>query len=80
MTWEPDADPGRAEWQALELQLIEHPAQWMLWESKPLEESVNLLKGMGVNSTIFAPCFSRPQQGNFLSVMQQNVMNIEKNL
>ena len=78
MMWEPDADPGRAEWQALELQLIEHPAQWMLWESKPLEESVNLLKGMGVNSTIFAPCFSRPQQGNFLSVMQQNVMNIEK--
>jgi hypothetical protein len=26
---------------------------------------------------VFSPCFSRPQQGDFLSVMKQNVKNIE---
>jgi zinc transport system substrate-binding protein len=78
MMWEPDADPGRAEWKRLEAQLTNHPAKWMLWEGNPLAGSVDRLEGMGVNSTIFDPCYSRPQQGDFLSVMRQNVENIEK--
>ncbi len=78
MMWEPDADPGRAEWQKLAAQLKEHPAKWMLWEGKPLPDSADRLQSMGVNSTVFAPCFSRPKQGDFLSVMQQNVKNMEK--
>ena len=36
------------------------------------------LQAMGVNSTLFVPCFSRPEQGDFLSVMRQNVKNMEK--
>ncbi len=76
--WEPDADPGHAEWQKLAAQLKEHPAKWMLWEGKPLPDSADRLQSMGVNSTVFAPCFSRPKQGDFLSVMQQNVKNMEK--
>jgi zinc transport system substrate-binding protein len=78
MMWEPDTDPGPAEWKELEAQRTNHPAQWMLWEGKPLTGSVNRLKGMGVNSTIFSPCYSRPQKGDFLSVMRQNVKNMEK--
>ena len=78
MMWEPDADPGRAEWQKLKAQLIEHPAKWMLWEGKPLPDSADRLQAMGVNSTLFVPCFSRPEQGDFLSVMRQNVKNMEK--
>lgn len=76
MVWEPDADPGRAEWQKLKKQLQGFPALWMLWEGEPLPESVDHLRDMGVGSIVFAPCFSQPKQGDFLSVMQQNVENM----
>jgi zinc transport system substrate-binding protein len=78
MVWEPDADPGRAEWQKLKTLLKEHPAKWMLWEGEPLPDSADRLEDMGVTSIVFDPCFSQPKQGDFLSVMQQNVENVEK--
>ena len=78
MMWEPDVDPGRAEWQKLAAQLKEHPAKWMLWEGEPLPDSADRLQSMEVNSTVFSPCFSQPEQGDFLSVMQQNVENMKK--
>ncbi len=78
MMWEPDEDPGHAEWQKLKEQLIEHPAKWMLWEGEPLPDSEVRLQAMGLNSTLFAPCFSRPEHGDFLTVMHQNVKNMEK--
>jgi zinc transport system substrate-binding protein len=78
MVWEPDADPGRAEWQKLKKQLKGFPALWMLWEGEPLPESADRLRDMGVGSIVFAPCFSQPKQGDFLSVMQQNVENMGK--
>lgn len=78
MVWEPDADPGRTEWQKLKEQLKEVPALWMLWEGEPLPESADRLKDMGIGSIVFAPCFSQPKQGDFLSVMRQNVQNMEK--
>ena len=78
MMWEPDTDPGRAEWQKLAALLKEHRAEWMLWEGEPLPNSAARLQAQGVNSTVFAPCFSRPEQGDFLSVMRQNVKNMEK--
>jgi len=78
MVWEPDADPGRAEWQKLKKQLKGFPALWMLWEGEPLAESADRLGDMGISSIVFAPCFSKPKQGDFMSVMQQNVQNMEK--
>jgi zinc transport system substrate-binding protein len=75
--WEPDMDPGSGEWQNLAKQLGKDPAEWMLWEGAPLTDSVVRLKSMGVNSAVFSPCFSRPEQGDFLSVMRQNVKNLE---
>jgi len=78
MMWKPDADPGQAEWQKLAAELKQHPAKWMLWEGEPLQDSAERLQSRGVSSTVFAPCFSRPMHGDFLSIMQQNVKNMEK--
>jgi zinc transport system substrate-binding protein len=78
MMWEPEEDPGGAEWKKLKEQLIEHPAKWMLWEGEPLPDSVARLQSMDINSTVFSPCFSRPESGDFLTVMHQNIKNIEK--
>ena len=77
MMWEPDEDPGGKEWKQLQEIVKDHPAGWMIWEEEPLPGSVERLEKLNIQSQVFSPCFSRPQQGDFLSVMQQNIKNIE---
>ena len=76
--WEPDAMPDEVEWSELVRLLKGHPANWMLWEGKPNQESVARLRSMGIDSLVFDPCSNRPGDGNFFSVMQQNVLNLEQ--
>ena len=74
--WEPDELPNNAQWKELNTLLASHPAQWMIWEGTPLAESATGLKAIGVNSLVFDPCGNKPDQGDFLGVMQQNVENL----
>jgi zinc transport system substrate-binding protein len=76
MHWEPEEMPSDEQWQALQTLLADHPARWMIWEGEPLPASVAKLRTMGLRSLVFAPCGNRPAQGDFLSVMQQNVSNL----
>jgi zinc transport system substrate-binding protein len=75
--WEPDAYPDEKEWQNLDDYLKKHRAKWMIWESGPLSESIQKLETMGLNSLVFSPCFNRPPQGDFLTVMMNNIENFE---
>ncbi len=75
--WEPDTKPDADAVEELKEILREHPATVMLWEGNPLEESVALLKEMGIESLVFAPCGNRPEEGDFLSVMESNVTALE---
>jgi zinc transport system substrate-binding protein len=74
--WEPEEMPSDEQWQALQTLLADHAARWMIWEGEPLPASVAKLQAMGLRSLVFAPCGNRPAQGDFLSVMQQNVTNL----
>jgi len=75
--WEPDEDPGEKEWEHLNALLQNYHAEWMIWEGEPLPGSQKQLEGMEINSTVFSPCFSKPQHGDFLSVMKHNLNNME---
>ena len=75
--WEPDEMPTEEQWMELQTILKDHPAKSMIWEGPPLQATVDRLQTMGVNSVVFDPCGNVPEEGNFLSVMQQNVKNIE---
>jgi zinc transport system substrate-binding protein len=77
MMWEPDKDPGEREWQHLQEVSRDHPARWMIWEGEPLAASVQKLQDMGISSIVFAPCMNRPQTGDFISVMQSNIENLQ---
>ncbi|MCP4404665.1 MAG: hypothetical protein GY801_46095 [bacterium] len=57
--------------------LKEHPAKWMLWEGDPLQKSVDKLQVLGVQGCVFAPCMNVPEEGDFLSVTQQNIENLK---
>lgn len=76
--WEPDTLPDETQWSELARLLKEHPAEWMIWEGKPNPESVARLRSMGIASLVFDPCGNRPAAGDFLSVMEQNVRNLER--
>jgi zinc transport system substrate-binding protein len=75
--WEPDEIPTNEHMMELNRILKEHPAKWMIWEGKPKKESAERLKAIGVNSLVFNPCGNTPDQGDFLSVMRQNVKNLK---
>jgi len=75
--WEPDEIPMYEQMMELKSILKEHPAKWMIWEGKPMKESAERLKAIGLDSLVFDPCGNTPDQGDFLSVMRQNVENLK---
>lgn len=76
--WEPGSLPDDEQWQAFKALLAKHPAKWMIWEGDPLPASVDKLQALGVESLVFNPCGNTPEQGDFLSVMQQNIANLQR--
>ena len=76
--WEPDQDPSHEQVAQLKKVLETHPAQWMVWEGVPNKSAVDVLKAIGIDSIVFNPCGNIPIKGDFFSVMQQNVTNLEK--
>ena len=76
--WEPDVMPNDEHWRELQALLKTHAAKWMLWEGSPLSASVDKLQTLGVKSLVFDPCGNTPEQGDFLSVMKQNVVNLQQ--
>ncbi len=75
--WEPDEDPGEKEWKQLQELVKEHSGKWMIWEGESLPESVRQLQKMDIQSQVFSPCFAKPEEGDFLSVMHENINNME---
>ena len=71
--WEPDQVPDGHAWDHLKGTLQTHPAKWMIWEGEPLEGTVAKLAERGISSIVFDPCGNRPDEGDYLSVMKENV-------
>lgn len=76
--WEPDVVPEGHQWSELRQLLRHHPAKWMIWEGAPDERSVTGLKETGINSLVFSPCANVPSEGDFMSVMSENMLQLEK--
>jgi zinc transport system substrate-binding protein len=76
--WEPNEMPTAAEWEGLTKTLATHPARAMLWEAEPTAEIAAKLKALGIAGVVFEPCSNRPEAGDFLSVMKQNLENLRR--
>jgi zinc transport system substrate-binding protein len=75
--WEPDDLPNRQQWLALQTLLKNHPAKWMIWEDQPLSQSVERLEALGIHSVVFHPAGNVPDQGDFLTIMRQNIERVQ---
>lgn len=76
--WEPDVLPGRAQWAELKQKLESHKAKWMIWEARPDPRSVEQLQALGLASLVFTPCANTPDEGDFISVMKNNIIELDK--
>ncbi len=74
--WEPEEPPDEKMWRALEDLLVSHPAKQMIWEGTPREETKSKLVSLGIETVVFTPCGSVPEEGDYLSVMRRNVRNL----
>lgn len=74
--WEPETIPDEKAVTELTQLLEKHPAKLMIWESEPALESIAFLLSRGLKSVTVDPCGNRPEKGDYLSVMQQNLENL----
>lgn len=75
--WEPDVEPNGKAWSKLAHLLDHEPAQWMLWESEPLETTAAALDQRSISSVVFSPCANTPAEGDWLTVMTTNAQALE---
>lgn len=73
LMWEPDVYPDASSWQEINNKLGKQAAVWMLWENEPLQKTRDQLSSMGVNVIVFRPAMNRPQQGDFMTIMEGNI-------
>lgn len=76
--WEPDVMPKEQQWNQLDRLLQKHSANWMIWEGKPVEQTEARLRNKKIESLVFDPCANRPSQGDFLSVMDENIKQLKQ--
>lgn len=76
--WEPSKFPGEADWQELKNIVRKKGVKIMIWEGDPLESTRTKLQQMGLEVVVFNPCSNRPDVGDFLTVMEENVSRLEQ--
>ena len=74
--WEPDQVPTEKMWDRLEKMLREHPAELMIWEAAPAQETLARLEAMGLKRAIYDPCANLAGAEDFLTVMERNASNL----
>lgn len=76
MHWEPNEMPGEDEWKEMKHLIEHHQAEIMIYEDDPLPEIKSKLEDMGIKLVIFNPCGNRPEAGDFLEVMRDNLADL----
>jgi zinc transport system substrate-binding protein len=76
--WEPEQPPSLEQWAELDRLLAQHPARWMLWEGTPDPATVAELEKRGLKSVVFDPCGNVRKEGDYLTVMRENVRRLSE--
>ena len=76
--FEPDEAPSEQAWSDLDRLHDRGSANVMLWEAEPLLQTRERLAAIGLRLVVFNPAGNRPDNGDYLSVMRDNVTNLEQ--
>ncbi|HEC43845.1 MAG TPA: zinc ABC transporter substrate-binding protein [Bacteroides sp.] len=75
--WEPEqnVDPDVVK---IFIESLHHnDSQLMLWEGDPHPETRKLLEEANIKIVVFLPCGNKPEQGDYLTVMKQNLKKLD---
>ena len=78
--WEPQEQPTSEQWDELEHLLADRTSRWMVWEGTPDPATVAGLRELGLESVVFDPCGGAPEEGDYLSVMWENIRRLSEAL
>lgn len=71
--WEPGETPSEEEFTALQSLVESTGAKLMIWEGEPTAETRTRVEAMGLTIAVYDPCFQKPEDGDWFTVMQANV-------
>lgn len=78
--WEPDEMPDKQHWEILKKTMDDHSVKIMLWEDVPMEEIKERLLQINLRITVFNTCANRPNAGDFIQIMNENISQLENAL
>jgi len=74
--WEPGEALSAQQLKSLDEMLVTHAAKVVIWEDAPEQATRRLLDERGILSVIFRTGANRPPAGDYLSVMEDNLINL----
>ena len=75
--WEPTEVPGHFAMAQFDEKTADHKASLLVWEADPLAETKTMLEERGIQSVVFEPLAEAPANGDYLSVMNENLARLE---
>lgn len=75
--WEPDLEPGEAEWRKLEAAVDRSRATWMLWEAPPLDSVADRLNALGIAPIVYETGANPQPRDGYDSVLQRNQRELQ---
>ena len=78
LEWEPEMEMTNAALSDLTAIQKTHEAAWMIWEGEPSPENVTALAAQGIKGIVVSPSANRPEDGDWLAVMKQNLESLAK--
>jgi len=76
--WEPDNMPTKEQWEAVEKVIRDHKVNIMIWEDAPIQEIESKLVDLEITIVVFRPCANRPETGDFMNIMNENLLHAER--
>lgn len=75
--WDANEDPGPAQWAALEDMIAATGAAVFIWEAEPATASRERMATLGLTDVVFPPLANRPAEGDFLTLMETSLQQLE---
>ena len=76
--WEQDIMPDEFEWDRFNSLVSVSSAKIMIWEGEPLPEVTQRILERGIQVVVFNPCTNYPASGDYISVMNGNILELSK--
>lgn len=77
--FEPNEYPSEKQWENLNNLIKENESSIMLWEDEPMKQIMVELEQRNIKVVVFKPCGNKPIEGDFMTIMYDNLKNIKNN-